>query len=138
MLTTPRSRGRKGRGKGDYSVKLPVSLASAKSYLEKLSLTPLSMVRLCPTCHRFITGAPEPSLDHSEGASGHLCVLPHHPPPCPGTDRHGNPCQIDENRVPVSDDDVPVTTPGGSIGQQLDVRLLQQQLETVQRERDEE
>ena len=100
-------------------------------------------MRQCVTCHRFVTGAPDPSVDHTEGTSGPLCVLSHHPPPCPMVDRHGNPCTyhaIAESAAAALAAHVPDSAPGPgcSHGTPEDVTLLRQQLEELQRERDEE
>ena len=155
-LASPRALVRLKRGKGAYTLKSPNSLAVAKDFLKSLAPSPHSeMVRLCVNCHRFITGAPHLSVDHSGGVPGTQCQLPHHPQPCPGTDRRGLDCkhvddEEDDLGVRVLDEVglgasgaqpllIPVTTTQeGGASQVADVLFLQQQLENLQKERDEE
>ena len=130
-------------GKGLYLLQYPHSLDKAKQIILELLSSSSQKMCQCVTCHWFITGAPDPSCDHTEGASGPLCVLPHHPPPCPRVDKHGNPCTyhaIAESAAAALAAHVPDSAPGpgSSHGTPEDVTLLRQQLEDLQRERDEE
>ena len=122
-------------GERNHWIQYPLNLRSAKIFLSNLPSTSLRM-RQCITCHRFITGASEPSVDHSEGASGPLCILTHHPDPCPMIDRHGIECHFHAQVAAALAD--PVNDLGGSGGQQQEVLLLQQQLEQIQKERDDD
>ena len=141
---TPRAKERLRRGKGAYTLKTPSSLSAAKAFLRDISHT--EMVRLCVNCHRYITGAPDPSVDHSGGAPGTQCSLPHHPQPCPGTDRRGHDCQYEESRdddlgVRLLDDerdDLGTGGPGLVSSQGPEVNPLQALVDQLQRERDEE
>ena len=36
----------------------------------------------CNKCHRYLEGAPDPSLDHEESPGDARCTLEHHPNPC--------------------------------------------------------
>ena len=83
-------------GKGLYLLQYPHSLPEARKIILELPPSSSNRMRQCITCHRFVTGAVDASVDHSEGASGPLCALSHHPNPCPFFDRHGNPCQYHE------------------------------------------
>ena len=136
-LDTPRARSRLKKGRGPYILQVPTSLGAAKNFLSSLD-----MVRLCGQCHLYITGAPDPSLDHSGSISGSLCVLPHHPAPCPFIDAHDNPCNYEDLGV-ANLDDVPVTVPsaanvGATVSELQEVFHLQEQLQRLQRERDDE
>ena len=44
--------------------------------------TMLSEETRCKKCYRFITGAPDPNLDHEVSSGDARCTLDHHPEPC--------------------------------------------------------
>ena len=49
-------------------------------------------IRRCTTCHKYIDGSPDPSLEHV-GKYGPECTSDHHPDPCDHTGRDGD-CQF--------------------------------------------
>ena len=83
-------------GRDFYYFKYPHTLRAAKLFLRTLPPTHLATaeMRQCSKCHRYVTGAPSPGLDHQGGVQGPLCALPHHPPICTWTDTRGNPCSF--------------------------------------------
>ena len=87
------------------------------------------MVRRCTTCHRYVTGAPTPDLDHGGVGSGPDCTLEHHTASCDWEDdrRIGVTCSYFPDTVPVS---VPE--------EQNAVQLLEERLAQLQREKEEE
>ena len=113
-------------GQGPYVLKSPNNIESAIHFLRSLPTTPrLRMVRRCKKCHRFTTGAPHPDLDHATSGTGAACTLPHHPTPCDWADEKGEVCQhyLTDNSHEEA---------GNSV---FDLR---QQIEQLQREKEEE
>ena len=64
---------------------LDFSLLTAK-------LTAMSVVR-CNKCHRFMEGAPDPSVEHAGSLGDARCLLDHHPDPCDYADKKGKKCE---------------------------------------------
>ena len=77
----------------------------------------------CISCHRFLTGAPQPEVDHQGAPHGSLCTLPHHPDPCEWHDEQGNPCTHHQP---------------GAAGGEDELTRLRVQMQRLQEERDEE
>ena len=116
-------------GRGFYHLQFPHTLKSAKAFLTFISRTdPATIMRQCKVCHRYITGAPHPDVDHHASPPGQgLCFLPHHPLPCPFKDEHDNPCTFEPEALL------------GPLAPVLDAELtLVQQLEQLRREKEEE
>ena len=111
-------------GRDFYYFKYPHTLRAAKLFLRTLPPTHLATAEMhqCSKCHRYVTGAPSPGLDHQGGVQGPLCALPHHPPICTWTDTRGNPCSFHFSSDPS--DKSPTETPT-------------QELERLRREKDE-
>ena len=65
-------------------------LAAASSSTE--SSTAKMTIRRCSACHKYIDGAPEPSLTH-DGKYGPDCTSAHHPDPCDHSGKDGT-CQF--------------------------------------------
>ena len=121
-------------GRGYYWFKYPHTLRAARVFLRSLTPTPSIqsvMVRQCPSCHLFVTGAPSPEVDHQGHSPGPSCDLPHHPPPCPGTDRYGNPCLLPP-LIPTPEETADATAAPAVVE-----LTLQQQLEKLQKEKEE-
>ena len=125
-------------GRGYYHLIYPHTLRAAKLYLKSLSQS-IVMVRQCSECHRFITGAPNPDVDHNAPAPGRgACTLSHHPPPCPFVSEHGVPC----THSYTSEDLIIPSAIAGHINPSFDSSdgdlTLVQQLEQLRREKAEE
>ena len=119
-------------GRGYYYLQYPHTLRAAKVLLNSLSSpVPEVIMRQCQVCHRFITGANSPDVDHHACPPGRgNCDLPHHPQPCPFVDDRGAPC----DHVPLSP-----TPPHTSASEsRSEERTLLQQIETLRREKEEE
>ena len=64
----------------------------------------------CEKCHRWVTSAPSPEVDHKGGNHGVNCQLPHRPHPCDFLDKNGGNCQA----IPAPENVlVDVSTDGG-------------------------
>ena len=66
------------------------------------------MVRRCTSCHRYLTGSPQPGLDHPDVNGGPHCTLAHHPSPCDFVDSRDRPCSFYEDLVSEEADHVHV------------------------------
>ena len=121
------------KGGGPFILKSPNNIHSAIHFLRSLPPTPSleNMVRRCQTCHRFVTGAPDSSLDHGGVPSGSACSLDHHPSPCNSEDLHGQPCTHYEGAQGQYG-------ASRSADNSLDAVSLQQRIEQLEREREEE
>ena len=53
----------------------------------------LNMSIRCNKCHRYLEGAPDPSLGHDGSAGDARCVLDHVPDPCDYVDKKGRRCK---------------------------------------------
>ena len=86
----------------------------------------------CHSCHRYLTGAPHPDVDHQGAPHGSLCTLEHHPPPCAWVDESGAGCA---HHLQVLHEPPPVSEPEAVSDE---VALLREQMARLQAERDEE
>ena len=90
-----------------YFGKIPIvatpspSLASSSESVYQL-FTPTSVimaVKRCSKCHKFISGAPTPELEHT-GVFGPECQGAHHPDPCSYMSKENSPCSFYANLSP--------------------------------------
>ena len=86
----------------------------------------------CGSCHRYLTRAPHPDVDHQGAPHGSLCTLEHHPPPCAWVDENGVGCA---HHLQVLHEPPPVSEPEVA---RDEVALLREQMAQLQAERDEE
>ena len=76
----------------------PSLIGSTESFDQLFTPTSVIMaVKRCTKCHRYIAGAPDPSLTHS-GPFGNDCLSEHHPDPCLYINKDGVSCNHYQGR----------------------------------------